>query len=95
MATKVPNLKNNLSAQQWRRLQKLSDYTQACIRCRYHAKELGGEKALIVQKQIFPPQEGKVSVNGSIITAVNTFCGGILSTSTAHGLRCADTEVLS
>ena len=73
MATKVPNLKNNLSAQQWRRLRKLSDYTQACIRYRYHAKELGGEKALIVQKQIFPPQEGKVSVNGSTIAAVNTF----------------------
>ena len=73
MATKIPNLKNNLSTQQWRRLQKLSDYTEACVRCRHHAKLLGGERAVIVQKQIFPPQEGKVRVNGSTITAVNTF----------------------
>ena len=73
MVTRVPNLKNHLSAQQWRRLQKLSDYTQACIRCSHHTKVLGGTRALIQQKQIFPPQEGKVSVNGSTITAVNTF----------------------
>ena len=73
MVTRVPNLKKHLSAQQWRRLQKLSDYTQACIRCSHQTKLLGGKKALIQQKQVFPPPERSMSVNGSTITAVNTF----------------------